>query len=114
MTSQLLPGESLVLKDHPHWIVVIKSLAVPVILLIAAVVVDITAAKTGIANFQLFVTLAAIAITLLWLIVVWIRGQSTTYTLTDQRIKIETGVFARQSKMIPIDRVQDCTTRQSL
>jgi uncharacterized membrane protein YdbT with pleckstrin-like domain len=114
MTSQLLPGENLVLKDHPHWIVVIKSLAVPVILLIAAVVVDITAAKTGIANFQLFVTLAAIAITLLWLIVVWIRWQSTTYTLTDQRIKIETGVFARQSKMIPIDRVQDCTTRQSL
>jgi len=23
-------------------------------------------------------------------------------------------VFSRQSKMIPIDRVQDCTTRQSL
>jgi uncharacterized membrane protein YdbT with pleckstrin-like domain len=114
MTSQLLPGENLVLKDHPHWIVVIKSLAVPLILLIAAVIVDITAAKTGIANFQLFVTLAAIAIALLWLIVVWIRWQSTTYTLTDQRIKIETGVFARQSKMIPIDRVQDCTTRQSL
>jgi uncharacterized membrane protein YdbT with pleckstrin-like domain len=114
MTSQLLPGENLVLKDHPHWIVVIKSLAVPVILLIAAVVVDITAGKTGVANFQLFVTLAAIAIALLWLIVVWIRWQSTTYTLTDQRIKIETGVFARQSKMIPIDRVQDCTTRQSL
>ena len=45
---------------------------------------------------------------------VWIRWQSTTYTLTDQRIKIETGVFGRQSKMIPIDRIQDCTTKQSL
>ncbi|HEY2599703.1 MAG TPA: PH domain-containing protein [Candidatus Dormibacteraeota bacterium] len=114
MTSQLLPGENLILKDHPHWIVVVRSLAVPVILLIVAVVVDITAGNTGIANFQLFVTLAAIAIALLWLIVVWIRWQSTSYTLTDQRIKIESGVFGRQSKMIPIDRVQDCTTRQSL
>jgi uncharacterized membrane protein YdbT with pleckstrin-like domain len=114
MTSQLLPGENLVLKDHPHWIVIVKSLVVPIILLIAAVVADLTLDKTGIPNFRTLVTLAAIAIAGLWLIVVWIRWQSTSYTLTDQRIKIESGVFGRQSKMIPIDRVQDCTTRQSL
>jgi uncharacterized membrane protein YdbT with pleckstrin-like domain len=114
MTSQLLPGETLVLKDHPHWIVVVKSLAAPIVLLIVAVVVDLTATNTGIENLRLIVTLGAIAIAVLWLIVVWIRWQSTSYTLTDQRIKIETGVFGRQSKMIPIDRVQDCTTKQSL
>jgi uncharacterized membrane protein YdbT with pleckstrin-like domain len=114
MTSQLLPGENLVLKDHPHWIVVVKSLAAPIVLLIVAVIVDFTATNTGIENLRLIVTLGAIAIAILWLIVVWIRWQSTSYTLTDQRIKIETGVFGRQSKMIPIDRVQDCTTRQSL
>jgi uncharacterized membrane protein YdbT with pleckstrin-like domain len=114
MTSQLLPGENLVLRDHPHWIVIVKSLVVPIILLIAAVVVDLTLDKTGIPNFRTLVTVAAIAIAGLWLIVVWIRWQSTSYTLTDQRIKIETGVFGRQSKMIPIDRVQDCTTKQSL
>lgn len=114
MTSQLLPGENLVLKDHPHWIVIVKSLVVPIILLIAAVVVDLTLDETGIPNFRTLVTLAAIAIAGLWLLVVWVRWQSTSYTLTDQRIKIETGVFGRQSKMIPIDRVQDCTTKQSL
>lgn len=114
MTSQLLPGETLVLKDHPHWIVVVKSLAAPIVLLIVAAVVDFTATNTGIENLRLIVTLGAIAIAVLWLIVVWIRWQSTSYTLTDQRIKIETGVFGRQSKMIPIDRVQDCTTKQSL
>jgi uncharacterized membrane protein YdbT with pleckstrin-like domain len=114
MTSQLLPGENLVLRDHPHWIVIVKSLVVPIILLIAAVVVDLTLDKTGIPKFRTLVTVAAIAIAGLWLIVVWIRWQSTSYTLTDQRIKIETGVFGRQSKMIPIDRVQDCTTKQSL
>ena len=114
MTSQLLPGETLILKDHPHWIVVIKSLVVPIILLIIAIVVDFTVTETGIAHFRTIVTLAAVAIAGLWLIVVWIRWQSNTYTLTDQRIKIETGVFSRQSKMIPIDRVQDCTTKQSL
>ena len=114
MTSQLLPGENLVLKDHPHWIVVVKSLLGPIIILIVAVVIDLTVKNTGLENLPWIVTLAALAISILWLIVVWIRWQSTSYTLTDQRIKIETGVFGRQSKMIPIDRVQDCTTKQSL
>ena len=59
-------------------------------------------------------TLAVVAIALLWLIVVWIRWQSIRYTLTDQRIKLESGVFSRSEKIIPIDRIQDCTTRQSL
>jgi uncharacterized membrane protein YdbT with pleckstrin-like domain len=114
MSNQLLSGENLILKYHPHWIVIVKSLAVPIILLIVAGVVDFTVTNTGIDNFAVIVSLVAIAIAGLWLIVVWIRWQSTSYTLTDQRIKIETGVFGRQSKMIPIDRVQDCTTKQSL
>jgi uncharacterized membrane protein YdbT with pleckstrin-like domain len=114
MSKDLLPGETLVLQEHPHWIVILKSLAAPIILLIAAAIVDLTVHNVDIPNFQWIVTLGAIAIAGLWLIVVWIRWQSTVYTLTNQRIKIETGVFSRQSKMIPIDRVQDCTTRQSL
>ena len=114
MSSDLLPGENLILKDHPHWIVVVKSLVVPVVLLIAAAVVDLTVTNTGIPNFRVIVTLAGVAIAGIWLIVVWIRWQSVAYTLTDQRIKIESGVFGRQSKMIPIDRVQDCTTKMSL
>jgi uncharacterized membrane protein YdbT with pleckstrin-like domain len=114
MTSDLLPGETLILKDHPHWVVILKSLVVPIVVLIAAAVIDVTVTKSGIHSFRTIVSLAAIAIAGLWLIVVWIRWQSTSYTLTNQRIKIESGVFGRQSKMIPIDRVQDCTTRQSL
>src|SRR5450759_1708170 len=114
MTSQLLPGENLILKDHPHWIVIVKSLVAPIILLIVAAILDVMATKTGIPHFRTIVSLLAIAIAGLWLIVVWIRWQSTAYTLTDQRIKIETGVFGRQSKMIPIDRVQDCSTKQSV
>jgi uncharacterized membrane protein YdbT with pleckstrin-like domain len=115
MARDLLPGETLILLDHPHWIVVAKSVVTPIILLIVVAVADFTfAAKTGVPHLRLILTLAAVAIAGLWLIIVWIRWQSTSYALTDQRIKIESGVFGRQSKMIPIDRVQDCTTRQSL
>jgi len=115
MPSELLPGENLVLKDHQHWIVLVKSLLIPVVLLVIVGVVDLTVKSgTGIPHFRTLLSLAAIAIAGLWLIVVWIRWQSTAYTLTDQRIKIETGVFGRSSKIIPIDRIQDCTTKQTL
>jgi uncharacterized membrane protein YdbT with pleckstrin-like domain len=112
--SNLLPGENLILKDHPHWITLIKSLAFPVLLLIIVAVADFSFLYSSGHHIRTYLTLAAIALALLWLIVVWIRWQSITYTLTDQRIKIEMGVFGRSEKIIPIDRVQDCTTRQSI
>src|SRR5260370_12613083 len=115
MWSDLLPGENLILKDHQHWIVLVKALLIPVVLLVIGAIVDFTVKSgTGIPHFRTIVTLAAVAIALLWLIVVWIRWQSTSYTLTDQRIIIESGVFVPSSKIIPIDRVQDCTTKQTL
>ena len=113
MAGDLLPGENLILKLHQHWIFVAKSLMIPVALLILVVLADVSFLKSNSSAIQI-ATIAVVAIALLWLIVVWIRWRSVAYTLTDQRIKIESGVFGRQSKIIPIDRVQDCTTRQSL
>jgi len=115
--SNLLPGENLILKDHPHWVVVIKSVLFPVVLVILVLIADFTILNPSnayVPHLRTILSLGVLALALLWLIVVWIRWQSTTYTLTDQRIKIETGVLARQEKVIPIDRVQDCTTRMSV
>jgi uncharacterized membrane protein YdbT with pleckstrin-like domain len=117
MAKDLLPGENLLLLDHPHWIVVVKSIIAPLILVIIVVAADFTLLSPKnvyVPHLRTILTLAVVALALLWLIVVWIRWQSTSYTLTDQRIKIQTGVFGRQTKMIPIDRVQDCSTKQSL
>ncbi|TMG22926.1 MAG: PH domain-containing protein [Chloroflexi bacterium] len=114
MAGDLLPGENLILKLHQHWIFVAKSLLIPIALLLLVVVADIVLGSTNANNIRLPLTLAIVAIALLWLIVVWIRWRSIVYTLTDQRIKLESGVFSRSEKIIPIDRIQDCTTRQSL
>src|SRR5450756_383991 len=115
--SNLLPGENLILKDHPHWVVLIKSVLIPAVLVILVVIADFTILGPNniyVPHLRTILSLGVVALALLWLIVVWIRWQSTAYTLTDQRIKIETGVFGRQEKVIPIDRVQDCTTRMSV
>lgn len=115
MAGDLLPGENLIMKVHQHWIFVVKSLVVPIVLLIAMAAIDIFFdADFFRRDSKIVATLVIVVIAVGWLIVIWIRWQSITYTLTDQRIKIEAGVFGRQSKIIPIDRIQDCTTRQSL
>ena len=92
MAGDLLPGENLILKLHQHWIFVAKSLMIPVALLILVVLADVSFLKSDAGAIQI-ATLAVVAIALLWLIVVWIRWRSVAYTLTDQRIKIESGVF---------------------
>jgi len=115
--SNLLPGENLVIRSHPHWITLVGQAVVPLLLVVAALVADATVLGPGrlyVAHLRTFLTLGVGALALLWLIVIWIRWQSIAYTLTDQRIKIEMGVFSRQEKIIPIDRVQDCMTRQSV
>jgi uncharacterized membrane protein YdbT with pleckstrin-like domain len=118
--SNLLPGENLVLKQHPHWVVLIKSIWLPAVAVVLVVIADFTILLDNYnawglpPRFRTLLTLGVVALVLLWLIVVWIRWQSTAYTLTDQRVKIESGVFTRQEKIIPIDRVQNCTTKMSL
>src|SRR5260370_2614998 len=104
MPSELLPGENLVLKAHQHWIVIVKSVVVPVVLLVVVAILDLTYLNANyVPHLRTILSLAAIAIAGLWLIVVWVRWQATSYTLTDQRINIETGVFTRSSQPLPLD-----------
>ena len=125
--SNLLPGETLILRQHQHWITLLKSIVIPAAAVIVVLIADFTifsptfggcSTATGFCPYtphlRTYATLGVVALALLWLIVVWIRWQATAYTLTDQRIKIETGIFTRQEKIIPIDRVQDCMTKQTV
>lgn len=115
--SKPLPGENVILKDHPHWITLIKSLLLPAALLVLVAIADFTILGPEwyyTPNLRKVLSLGVIALALLWFIVVWIRWQSITYTLTDQRIKIERGIFSRQEKLIAVDRVQDVSTQKSL
>lgn len=104
-----MPGEALVLKAHQHWIVLVKPLLVPIVLLAAAVVYDLVHPV-----HRLYVSLAALAVALLWFIVVYIRWNARGFTITDRRVLLDMGVFSRSSKVIALDRVQDIATNQSV
>src|SRR5260221_11220042 len=99
--SNLLPGENLIVKDHPHWVVLIKSVLIPVVLVILVLIADFTVLGPNnvyVPHLRTYLSLGGLALALLWLIGVWIRWQSTTYMPTDQRLKSETAGFGGQKK----------------
>jgi uncharacterized membrane protein YdbT with pleckstrin-like domain len=112
MTEQLMPGESLVLKERQHWVVMIRPLLLPIALVVLAAVADFLNVIPS--DFRLIATLAAVAILGLALILVFIRWSSRSFTITDRRVILDTGIFSRSTKVIALDRVQDISTNQSL
>ena len=112
MANELMPGETLVMKEHQHWIVMIKPLLLPIALVILVSLLDVF--QTIPSDYRILATLAAVALLGVWLIVVWIRWNSRSFTITDRRVILDTGVVSRASKVIALDRVQDIATNQSL
>lgn len=113
--ANLLPGETVVLRRHRHWVVPVKSLFWPVLLLALVVAGDLLLKDSLVArDVKMVATLAAVALLGIWLIVTWLRWTATSFTITDQRVILDTGVLGRTSKIIPIDRVQDVSTRQPI
>jgi uncharacterized membrane protein YdbT with pleckstrin-like domain len=108
----LLPGENLVVTVHRHWILLARSLLLPALLVVAVLV--LTVAVSLPAEVRLLVTLAGLAVAGLWMIVGWVRWSSTSLTVTDHRVVLESGILSRESKVVPLDRIQDVSTRQSL
>jgi len=111
---QLLPGETAVLKRHQHWVMPVKAMTLPVALVVLALLLDVLLRDRLSSDVKLVLTLLALAIAGIWAIVTWIRWSATAFTITDQRVILDSGVLSRSSKVIPIDRVQDVSTRRSL
>ena len=112
MPDELMPGENLVLKEHQHWVVMVKPLLLPIAVVVLVGLLDAFQAIPS--EYRVLATLAAVALLGLCLIAVWIRWNSRSFTITDRRVILDTGVFSRASKVIALDRVQDISTNQSL
>src|SRR3979411_2109243 len=74
MSNELMPGDALVMREHQHWIVMIKPLLLPVALVVLVALLD--AFQTIPADYRILATLAAVAVLGLWLIAVWTRWNS--------------------------------------
>ena len=102
-------GERVVVPStRKHWIVLAKGLAVPVV--VGAAVLVFAAPLSSIRVLAAVVLLAA-GLRAGWVVLVWAVA---TVTVTEERVIIKEGVLVRKTKVIPLDRIQDVSTRQNL
>jgi uncharacterized membrane protein YdbT with pleckstrin-like domain len=116
MPKQLLSNENRVLPPiHRHWIWPTRKVApVALLLLVLIVIVDSAGSIVLPAVARLLVTLVLLAAIVAWGIVAWAQWAANTLTVTDQRVILEVGILLRRSKVVPLDRIQDIQTTQTL
>lgn len=108
-----MPGETIVLKAHQHWVTRVKLIALGVALVVLVALLDYLLTTVQ-QEYRVIALLAAVALLGLIAIVSWVQWGSRTFTVTDRRVLLDSGVFSRTSKVIALDRVQDISVNQSI
>lgn len=112
----LLAGESLVVPPiRMHWIVFVWSVFWPTLIgVIVLVILNVLLLFVPPSDARVWLSLLDIAVVAAIWYWNWLNWRSAMLTVTDQRVIEERGVFFRTTKQIPLDRVQDLSTSQTL
>ena len=110
----LAVGEQSVEVLHPHW----KTLVWPIVsafVIVAALLVGEVLIPSGrdAAIERLAAAALAIALLIWWLIYPLLKWRTTRYELTTKRMRLRTGVVARNGSDIPLSRITDVSFRKS-
>jgi uncharacterized membrane protein YdbT with pleckstrin-like domain len=114
-TSGLSEGEHVVLRLHPHWKTVLRPL-----LILAATVVGLlvlllyvsAARDSGLARIALSVV--ALVIVIIWVAQPLLRWRTTSYELTDRRLRLRAGILTRTGRDFPLSKISDVSFSQGL
>jgi uncharacterized membrane protein YdbT with pleckstrin-like domain len=109
------PGEEVFFHGHPSWrslaLFYVKGLLASLLIGIAAGLASAIADRTVQAGWVVAVVLVVFVILFL---VGQIRRLQTTYTITNQRLTIETGLLTRELHETRLERVQNVNSHQTL
>ncbi len=112
----LAEHETLVFDLRPHWVAVVPSVLWSLVLLVGlflgyravdAINLDATLGKS-------IVGAAALIAWIILALVPFLRWRFTMFVLTSDRVITRSGVIAKHSKEIPLERVNDITFNQSV
>lgn len=109
--DQLTADEHVIMHLRPHWKVLFGK-----VLLALLAMVAVLAVALWIGN-QYVVGVAAIlaVLVVVWLAVwPWVDWRSTHYVFTNERVMLRTGVVRRDRRDIPLNRINDHSTSQTM
>jgi uncharacterized membrane protein YdbT with pleckstrin-like domain len=109
------PGEVVFFHGHPSWrslaLFYVKGLLITLVLGIVAGIASAAADRTVQVDWVIPAVLAVFVIVIL---AGHVRRLQTTYTITNQRLTIETGLLTRELHETRLERVQNVNSHQTL
>ncbi|MBK8295666.1 MAG: PH domain-containing protein [Solirubrobacterales bacterium] len=103
------PGEQIIFQGHPSWRAILafylKGIAIGIILAIIAKLVGASSALV----FGIVLVALGLAV-----LIGFIKRMATTYTITNRRLNIKRGIFARDIQETRLERVQNVNFSQSV
>jgi uncharacterized membrane protein YdbT with pleckstrin-like domain len=111
----LAVGEAPIEILHPHWKVLVGPVVLTFLVVAAALAgeVLIPAGKDA-AVERLVLAVVAVAALIWWLGYPVLKWRTTRYELTTKRLRLRTGVIARDGRDIPLSRITDVSFRKGI
>lgn len=103
-------GEAVVVDVRPHW----WYLSRPVALVVVVIAGSITAIVETVSSWLLWVSLAVLGASLVWLACRYARWATTHLIVTTTRLIDRRGLLARRGREIPLCSLSDIGYRQSV
>ncbi len=105
--------ETVALDLHPHW----WYFAYPVMALVASIILSIytlTLDKGDLRTGLGWVSIGALVLSALWLVQHYAKWSTTNFVITSDRIIYRTGVVAKSGMEMPLERVNNVMSHQSV
>lgn len=108
--SVLTSNESVVMHLHPHWKAMFRPYSILVLVLIG-----LGAAWYFVDTTVVLLILVAVGLILIFWLTIWpfMKWRTTHYVFTTERVIMREGVFSRDGRDIPLDRVNDVSFHHS-
>lgn len=106
----LISDERVVMHLHPHWKAMVRPVAILIVILAA-----IGATWIWVDNTIVLLIVAALGVVAFVMFCLWpfMKWRTTHYVFTTERIIMREGVFSRDGRDIPLDRVNDVSFHHS-
>lgn len=112
----MAPGEELVLRLHAHGKTLVRPAAVLLLIIAAAltVIFFLPQNSTDLWPVRLVVGAAALVAAIVWFGVPFAKWRTTTYELTNRRLRLREGIVTRSGRDFPLNRISDVSFEQGL
>ena len=112
--SVLTKDEHVEIHLHPHWKALVLPVLAAVVLIAGVVAAWVFLPDKGWSNIALLVVGAVALVLFVWLSVwPWMKWRTTHFVFTNERVIMREGVFSREGRDIPLNRVNDVSFHHS-